>query len=155
MHDERHEHHQNHGNGYEKSDLHFSAIAVFALIVLGLTVGALLVTIKIVRGFENRPSQAVAPIPAEMTQSEIVREPELEKDPVAERDAVLVPTKERLHSYGAVAETPDRVHIPVQEAIELLASGRVPYKRAGNESVEVPTLGPVKLQTMLETGEAK
>lgn len=154
MHDEHPEHNEKHG-GYEKSDLSFNAIAVFAVIVLSLTVAALLVTIKIIRGFEGRPSQAVATIPAELTQSEIIREPELEKDPVAEREQVLVPTKARLNSYGKAAEAPTRVHIPIQEAIDLLASGRVPYKRVGNESVEVPTLGPPKLQTMLDTGEAK
>ena len=152
MHDE---HQKPKSEGYEVSDLSVKSITVFAVIVFAVTVAALVVAFRIVRGFEDQPKAELAPIPAELTTSEIVREPELEVDPVREREAVLVPTKQRLHSAGPVAEAPRRVHIPITDAIDLLASGRVPYKRSGNESVEVPTLGPPKLTTMLETGEAK
>ncbi|HNR31245.1 MAG TPA: hypothetical protein PKI11_10180 [Candidatus Hydrogenedentes bacterium] len=135
-----HEKNQHPGDGYEKRDLNPNAIALFAVAVMLLTVAALVVTLFIVRGFERRRS-AEAPSAIELPRTTVVRGPELERNPEAERDAVLVPARQRLNGYGSVAEAPRRVHIPIDEAIDLIASGRVPYKRSGAEAVDVPLLG--------------
>lgn len=134
-------------DGYEKRDMNAGIIILFAAVVLLLTAGALAVTVFIVRGFDRSRTTETAAQPAlQLPAATVVRGPELEKDPEAERDAVLVPAREHLNSYGPVSDAPARVHVPIKEAIRLIATGAVPYKRPGAEAVEVPKLGelPVK-----------
>lgn len=141
-------------DGYEKRDMNVGIIVLFAGLVLVLTVAALAATVLIMRGFERKQSaERAAQPPLQLPQTTVIRGPELERDPEAERDAVLVPARERLNSYGPVADAPARVHVPVEEAIRLLATGAVPYKRAGAEAVEVPKLGELPVKPAAEAAK--
>jgi hypothetical protein len=139
--------------GYEKRDLNTGVIVGFAGIVFAMTLGAILITYPIVRGFQTQrePMTSGKERPsAELIPSQVVRGPALEDMPKAERRAIELPSDVQLHSYGELADVPGRVHIPIEEAIGLLAAGEAPYKAAAPNS---PSLTPAPSQPAEPSGD--
>lgn len=121
-----------HQEGYEKTDLNPGAIAGFAGILFLLAVGALIITVAILRGFESKsagggPERTGEPGFA-LSASDGGPGPQLEQDPRFGRVQMMQPAFERLDAYGLVSETPVRLHVPVDKAMELIAAGQAPYK---------------------------
>jgi hypothetical protein len=121
-----------HQEGYEKTDLNPGAIAGFAGILFLLAAGALVITVAILRGYESTSAgggteQTGDPAYA-LSASDGGPGPQLEQEPRLGREVLMQAAFERLDAYGVVSETPLRLHIPVEKAIELIAAGRAPYK---------------------------
>jgi hypothetical protein len=117
--------------GYEKTDAKLSVYAGFVAVLALLTIGAMVITVSIMRGMEKRAKlsggQGQA-TPADLTRHTIEREPRLEAAPEAEREALTRPDFEHIEAYGVVSENPYRLHVPIDKAIELIASGQASYK---------------------------
>ena len=140
--------------GYEKRDMHVSVVFVFAAIVVSMVLGALLITLPIMDGYlaKLQPMTTGLSEPSEsLTASQISRGPALQAMPEAEREAIELPDNELLHSYGEVAGAPGKLHIPIEEAIGLLAAGAAPYKA---EAPNSPSLTPAPGTQAESSGEA-
>ena len=62
---------------------------------------------------------------------QVPTEPHLQGDPVADRIKIDEQNQHQVASFGIVSEEPgmERVHIPVDRAMSLLAEGKVPYRQ--------------------------
>ncbi|MFP4500500.1 MAG: hypothetical protein ACLFTT_05825 [Candidatus Hydrogenedentota bacterium] len=117
--------------GYEKTDANAGVFVAFGVVMALLIIGALLITFGFLRAMEDRDTLTAGKgqnTAAGLSRHTIERGAELEPAPEAERKALTAPAFERLDSYGVVSETPRRVHIPVDKAIDLIAAGQAPYK---------------------------
>jgi hypothetical protein len=118
-----------HQEGYETKDLNTGAIAGFAAILFILATGALIVTTLLIRGFENKSAERGAGEPAAALSVPEGAGPGLEQNPKTSRQELMKPAFDRLDAFGVASEPPLRLHVPVETAIELIASGQAPYKQ--------------------------
>ena len=120
-------------HGYEVTDINTTIIVISMAGLFALIAGACLVIIMVMRGFnESRPSLNTTPASALATAAmQIPDEPHLQMDPVADRKRIKAENQHLADSYGVVSEEPgmERVHIPVDRAMELVAEGKAPYRQ--------------------------
>lgn len=128
--------------GYEVSDMHARIIVTSFIALMVLMFGACIVIVMIIRGF-NQSRQPLDTTPASSLATagvQVPNEPHLQGDPVADRIKIDEQNQHQVASFGIVSEEPgmERVHIPVDRAMSLLAEGKVPYRQAPQVAVEAP-----------------
>lgn len=120
--------------GYEISDMNSRIIVVSLIGLLILMWGACVVIVMVIRGFnESRgPLNTTAASSLATPGVQIPEEPHLQGFNVIE-DRKNIDKANQLHisTYGIVSEEPgmERVRIPVERAMALLAEGKVPYRQ--------------------------
>jgi hypothetical protein len=126
--------------GYEVSDMNTGVISGCFVALAVITIASLFAIIIIMRGFDqSRPPMNAAEASPVQTDTVFAEgAPPLQMDPVADRKALTAEAEGHLHSYGHVSQEPgmERVHIPIERAIELVGSGAVPYRQAPTIALE-------------------
>jgi len=117
--------------GYEVSDMKTLIIVFFVAALFVLMVGGVVAALFVLRGFDRSQTPEVPPSALASEVRQVPEEPHLQQDPVAEKDAILAEAEARLNSYGLVSDNPQmkRAHIPIDRAMELVATGQVPYRQ--------------------------
>lgn len=129
--------------GYELSDAPASpvAVAIAALIVLmvmGFIGGELFRYVFEATEVKSRPQPNL-----ELVQREQVEGPLLQAHPEVELEGYLARQQRKLQSYAWVDEANDRVRIPIERAIQLVARDGFPTWEVVNAKLPVPVLeGP-------------
>jgi hypothetical protein len=151
---------QHHGVQYEDRDLGARGIIVF-LVVLGVTGLALCLMVwgyfdyyaKHMRPAVRIPSLQAegTPTGTEATPTARFPKPSLQTDDVADMAIVRQSTNERLNSYGYIDKQGGIVHIPIDQAMDILAKQGLPTRQAPVQGAVAPgkaaqgnaALGPV------------
>ena len=119
--------------GYEVTDMNARLIAYFIVALFAMLFGAVMTIIIVIRGFDrSRPALNDTPASALATPDvQVPPAPHLQGDPVSDLHKVLAENTARLNAYGVLSEEPgmERVHIPVERAMALVASGAAPYRQ--------------------------
>lgn len=128
--------------GYEVSDMHPRIIVTSLIGLLILMFGACIVIVMIIRGF-NQSRQPLDTTPASNLATpgvQVPAEPHLQNDPVADRIKIDEQNQHQVASYGVLSEEPgmERVHIPVDRAMALVAEGKVPYRQPAPPAAVAP-----------------
>ena len=113
---------------YERTDASVRGVVWFLAIltVCGLLIQLLLAGMyKYLAGpnvslYEHTSAASVYSKPPRMPH------PQLQSDPVADRNLLIATQEQRLNSYGWVNQNTGVVHIPIERAIDLLAQRGVP-----------------------------
>ncbi len=128
--------------GYEVSDMHARIIVTSFIALMVLMFGACIVIVMIIRGF-NQSRQPLNTTPASNLVTPGVQvpvEPHLQGDPVADRIKIDEQNQHQIATFGVVSEEPgmERVHIPVERAMSLVAEGKVPYRQTPQIAAAAP-----------------
>ena len=119
--------------GYEVSDMNPKIIMISIAGLFFLLAGSCAVIVMVIRGFDtSRPALDTTPVSPLATEGiQVPAKPHLQLDPVADRIAIKAENQKKANSYGVVSEEPgmERVHIPVDRAMALVAEGKVPYRQ--------------------------
>lgn len=124
--------------GYEVSDMNTRIIVVSLIGLLALMWGACVIIVGVIKGFnESRGPMDTTPASALATPGvQIPEEPHLQGINVID-DRIKIDEANQLHvsTYGVVSQEPgmERVRIPVDRAMTLLAEGKVPYRQPAPE----------------------
>ncbi len=126
--------------GYELSDINIRVVFIFLTSVALLTFLGIMAALIVLRGLEARPSInpiEVSPLAASQVAAGFDA-PKIQGNPRLERDLAIATAEARLHSYGMVSLEPEmeRAHIPIDRAMELVASGKVPYRQPVTVALE-------------------
>jgi hypothetical protein len=128
--------------GYEVSDIHTGVISGCLVALAIIMISALFAIIIIIRGFDGgrAPLNNTEASPLQAHDVFAPGAPQLQQDPVADKRAFVGAMKAKVESYGWVSQEPgqERAHIPVSRAIELLATGKVPYRQQPQVALEAP-----------------
>jgi hypothetical protein len=127
--------------GYEVTDLNTRVVGMFLIFLAILTIGGMVIIIIVMRGMESaRDLGEVSPLAQEDLM--LAPLPNLQGDPRADKDAAIAEANARLGSYGWVSEDPGvrRAHIPIEEAMKIIAQEHVPYKQAPVMAAESPVI---------------
>lgn len=128
--------------GYEITDINTRLAAYFIGALFVMMFGSVITIVVVIRGFDqSRPSLNPAPGSELATQGlQVPDEPRLQKDPVADRKKIVAEISHEVHAYGNISEEPgmERVHIPVERAMELLSEGKAPYRQEPKPAVLEP-----------------
>lgn len=118
---------------YEPRDLSHNAVFAF-LVLLGLAICVTLVVLwgvfRYLGGNQYAGHQTTNPI---MTSNEQLQEvggdpalsfpmPRLQPDDIADLNKFRVSEEEQLNSYGWVSRSQDKIHIPIERAIDMLGT---------------------------------
>lgn len=126
--------------GYEVTDMNARIVVTSLSGLLILMFGACVVIIMVIRGFnQSRSPLDTTPASSLATAGvQIPAEPHLQMYPVEDRIKIDEENQTEVDSYGVLSEEPgmERVHIPVNRAMALLAEGKVPYRQAPQVAVE-------------------
>lgn len=117
-------------NGYEVSDINVKVVNLFLVILTVMTIGAMFVIIVVMRGLESaHPKADLTPLQPPVTEA-AAPGPRLQWDARRDRDETLRAAEAHLNSYGWVSDHDGyrRAHIPVEQAMRLLADGVAPYR---------------------------
>lgn len=128
--------------GYEVTDMHARIIVTSFIGLMILMFGACIVIVMVIRGFnQSRPALDTTPASNLATPGvQVPAEPHLQGDPVADRIKIDEANQHQVASYGVLSTEPgmERVHIPVDRAMALVAEGKVPYRQAPQVAAEAP-----------------
>lgn len=132
--------------GYEVSDMNTRLIMVFLVALFFMMFGAVVTVLIVLRGF-NESRQSLNPEPASPLATKEVQVPEkphLQMNPVEDRVRVVKENTDQVTSYGVISDQPDmqRVHIPVERAMELLAEGKGTYRQEPPEPAAEEMVDP-------------
>ncbi len=120
--------------GYEVTDMNTRVIVYFLCGLFALLFGAVAAILPVMRGFEQSvPAMNTEPLSALATaEMQVPSEPHLQGDPVADRIAIKGADSKQVNGYGSVSDVPgmERVHIPVELAMERMAAGKATYRQA-------------------------
>lgn len=128
--------------GYEVTDMHARIIVTSFIALMILMFGACVVIVMVIRGF-NQSRQPLDTTPASNLATagvQVPAEPHLQGDPVADRIKIDEQNQHQVASYGVLSAEPgmERVHIPVDRAMALVAEGKVPYRQTPQVAAEAP-----------------
>jgi hypothetical protein len=128
--------------GYEVTDMHARIIVTSFVALMILMFGACVVIVMVIRGF-NQSRQPLDTTPASSLATagvQVPAEPHLQGDPVADRIKIDEQNQHQVASYGVLSAEPgmERVHIPVDRAMALVAEGKVPYRQIPQVAAEAP-----------------
>lgn len=128
--------------GYEVTDMHPRIIVTSFIGLMILMFGACVVIVMIIRGFnQSRESLNTTPASSLATPGvQVPPEPHLQGDPVADRIKIDEENQRQVASYGVVSQEPgmERVHIPVDRAMALVAEGKAPYRQTPQVAAVAP-----------------
>lgn len=126
--------------GYEVTDLNTRLIVYFLVALFFMMFGAIATILIVIRGFnESRPSLNTVPASALATKGvQVPDEPHLQMDPVSDRVRIVSENDKKVNSYGIISDESgtERVHIPVERAMALLAEGKGTYRQEPRDAVE-------------------
>ena len=131
-------------DGYEITDMNSRIIVISLIGLLVLMWGACVVIVMVVRGFnESRPSLNTAAASSLATPGiQTPDEPHLQGFNVVVDDRKRIDAENlvKVTSYGVVSEEAgmERVRIPVERSMALLAEGKVPYRQVPVMASETP-----------------
>lgn len=133
--------------GYEITDMNTRIIGVSLVGLFILMFGACAVIVMVLRGFnESRAALNTDSASSLATPGvQVPQEPHLQgMDVVDQRKAIEKENLVKVTTYGVVSAEPgmERVHIPVDRAMALLAEGKAPYRQAPTVAAEAPTAAP-------------
>lgn len=127
-------------DGYEVSDMNTGVISGCFVGLTVVTVASLFAVIILMRGFDQSrpPMNTTERSPLAVQEAFAPGAPPLQQDPVADAKRFVAGAEKHLHGYGHVSREPglERVHIPIERAMELVASGAVPYRQAPTVALE-------------------
>ena len=119
--------------GYEVTDMNVKIISFFLIGLFVMMFGAVGAIIMVMRGFQDSvPALNTEPAsPLATVGVQVPDKPHLQQNPVADLAAIKTANRTQLNSYGIVSTEKDmeRVHIPIEKAMERVASGDVPYRQ--------------------------
>lgn len=119
--------------GYEITDMNIRLVLLSLAGLAVMTIGGFLSIIFVMRGLEGsrKPLNLTEASPLGRPATHVADGPILQQDPVGDKKVILEAASERLNSYGVISDTPAlrRAHIPIARAIELVGTGRVPYRQ--------------------------
>lgn len=141
--------------GYEITDMNTRIIGVSLVGLFILMFGACAVIVMVIRGFnESRPSLNTDSASHLATPGvQVPQEPHLQgMDVVEQRKVIEAENLVKVATYGVVSAEPgmERVHIPVERAMALVADGKAPYRQAPTVAVETPTAESAPVATPAE-----
>lgn len=126
--------------GYETSDVNTRVVFMFLSAVALLIFLGIMISLIVLRSLEHRPAtNQTEASPLVGDPADAVRPgPNVQADPLSDRTRILDKAEARLHSYGLVSDEPgmERAHIPIERAMELVASGEAPYRQPVTEALE-------------------
>jgi hypothetical protein len=132
--------------GHETVDVNVWAVYKFAIALVALCVIALLLLFGLMRFFQAREATMQAPT---IDPVKVFPEPQLQKTPVQDLQAVRTEEEKMLSGYGWVDPQKGLVRMPIDQAIDVLAKRGLPSRAqapaAASGNVTVPTessLGP-------------
>ena len=136
--------------GYEVTDMHARIIVTSFVALMILMFGACVVIVMVIRGF-NQSRQPLDTTPASSLATagvQVPAEPHLQGDPVADRIKIDEQNQHQVASYGVLSAEPgmERVHIPVDRAMALVAEGKVPYRQIPQVAAEAPAASAAPAQ---------
>lgn len=126
--------------GYEVSDVNTKVVFIFLTGVALLTFLGIMAALIVLRGLEARPS--INPIEASPLAGTFnvtgLDGPKIQGNPRLDRELAIEAAETRLHSYGVDSLEPgmERAHIPIDRAMDLVASGKVPYRQPVTVALE-------------------
>jgi len=117
---------------YEREDLSARAVVMFLVF---LAVGGLLITAgmwglyRYIAGNRFQPNPAPATTQAEV-QAIVGKfpQPRLQVNPVADMNALREQEEQTLNSYGWTDQANGKVHIPIEQAMDLVAATGLPVR---------------------------
>jgi hypothetical protein len=129
--------------GYEITDMNPRIISISLIGLLALMWGACVVIVMVIRGFnESRePLNTTAASRLVTPGVQVPAEPHLQGTEVIEnRISMDAANLVNITTYGIVSQEPgmERVRIPVDRSMALLAEGKAPYRQAPTVAVETP-----------------
>jgi hypothetical protein len=148
---------QHAGGGFEHTDIHVVAVGKVGVLLLLTTLMAMVLIVgvfKVLQSMEGGKAVTVDP-------AKVFPQPQLQTKPVPDLSKFEKAEDERLNSYGWTDEQKTTVHIPINQAIDMLVQKGLPVRTAtppGAEEVSQPTesgLGPKVQQPGGPLGEGK
>ena len=119
--------------GYEVTDMNTKVIVWFLVGLFAMLFGSVAVILMVLRGFEaSRPALNTDTLSSlAKPDMQLPPKPYVQDDPVADRIAIKKANADHANGFGMVNEEAEIkvVHIPVDRAMEILASGNVPYRQ--------------------------
>ena len=119
--------------GYEVTDMNTTVIIWFLVGLFAMLFGSVAVILMVLRGFESSRPALNSDTLSALATPEMQRPPmpHLQDDPVADRKAIKKALAVEANGFGMVSEEGGVaiVHIPVDRAMEIVASGDVPYRQ--------------------------
>ncbi|MEQ8762305.1 MAG: hypothetical protein RL885_00160 [Planctomycetota bacterium] len=118
------------GTGYEKKDIRLSAAAWLGGIIVILITAAALICAWLFGFFDERvTSKEVLRLPGREAS-----EPSPPADVIVQRQALEHATSEQLGSFGWIDAEKDRVHLPIERAMQIIAEkGELPVFEVAEE----------------------
>jgi len=119
-------------DGYEVSDINATIVVMFLFVLALMTAAGFIAIIIVLRGMDAAvPEKVEHPMTQQMQARVEASGPKLQMNPPADRRELEAKQEARLHSYGILsdAETKRVAHIPIEKAMELVATGAVPYRQ--------------------------
>lgn len=119
--------------GYEVTDMNVRIITFFLIGLFVLMFGAAGTILIVMRGFDESRAALNTEVasPLANASQQIPAEPHLQMFPVNDRIAINKANDTQVNSYGQVSSDQgmERVHIPVDRAMALVAEGKAPYRQ--------------------------
>jgi len=134
--------------GYEVSDARPSLI-IIAMVAIGLMgAAAFPICFWIINDWDATASQynTVHASPVAQPLDQVPPAPHLQQYPREDADKYLKASAEHLNSFGVVAETGNQktVHIPIEKAIDAVASGKASYRQKPTVAADATQAGAPK-----------
>lgn len=106
---------------YELSDVNSTPVIIFAVSIALLIGTAIVVVIGLLGNFQAQAVEAATPLPPLAdTQQLPPAGPRLQTNPERDLRQLQAADQAVLHSYGWVDKAAGKVHIPIEQAIDLL-----------------------------------
>jgi hypothetical protein len=115
--------------GHELSDLRPGYIALFGIVLTTIIVAAAVITSLLIYFKAAEQSSHKTPVPRLAREREPTPEPRLQVDPHNELRQMRAAEEAALNSYGWVDKDSDRVRIPIERAMEILAKKGLPARK--------------------------
>jgi hypothetical protein len=116
-------------DAYERSDLNPRWIVIFGIGILVATALAVLITSLIIYYKATQYTKGEVPLPRLAKEREINPQPRLEVDAPSQLREMRAGEDARLSSYGWVDKDAGIVRIPIDRAMEILASQGLPARK--------------------------
>lgn len=116
--------------GYERSDLSPRSIVMFGIGIIAATVLAVLITSLIIYYRAAQHARREIPVPRLAKERELNPQPRLEVDAPSKLREMRAGEDALLNSYGWVDKNAGVVRIPIDRAMEILASKGLPARNS-------------------------
>jgi hypothetical protein len=117
------------GPGHETGDVNVWAIGKFAFALIAIIAVSLGLLVGLFKYFQTRDE--ANPTAVRVDPIKLFPEPRLERNPIADLQAVRAEEDRMLNSYGWVDPQKNMVRVPIDIAIDLLAKKGLPSRPQG------------------------